>query len=68
MSLLFDAPPIAGLDSREEMVSAAEKKALIEHLVPPPAPSLLIAKPSLARSGPRTRRRTPRASGQRLKR
>ena len=33
MSLLFDAPLIAGLSYREEFVSEAEEVALIEHLV-----------------------------------
>lgn len=32
MSLLFDAPPIAGLAYREEFISAAEEQALVEHL------------------------------------
>ena len=33
MSLLFDAPLIAGLDYREDVISEAEEQTLIEHLV-----------------------------------
>ena len=33
MSLLFDAPLIAGLDYREAVISAADEGALVEHLV-----------------------------------
>ena len=33
MSLLFDAPLIAGLSYEEEVVSAAEEEALIDHLL-----------------------------------
>ena len=33
MSLLFDAPLIAGLSYREEVISVAEEEALVEHLV-----------------------------------
>ena len=33
MSLLFDAPLIAGLAYREEAIAAAEEEALVEHLV-----------------------------------
>jgi len=33
MSLLFDAPLIAGLSCREEVIGAADEEALIEHLV-----------------------------------
>src|SRR5690348_6266916 len=32
MSLLFDAPPIAGLNYREEVIDRAEEQALIERL------------------------------------
>lgn len=33
MNLLFDAPLIAGLDYREEVIGEAEEEALVEHLV-----------------------------------
>jgi alkylated DNA repair dioxygenase AlkB len=33
MSLLFDTPLIAGLDSLEQVISAGEEKALVDHLL-----------------------------------
>lgn len=32
MSLLFDAPLIAGLDYREEVISAGDERAVLERL------------------------------------
>jgi hypothetical protein len=34
MNLLFNEPLIAGLDYREEFISEAEEKALLDRLVP----------------------------------